>query len=209
LLQRLGAAGGVVFLGLMVWSMALYSGPTASPDASDAVVLAELASVGEDAQWSTMVAMFSLPFLIAFGGAVRDRFRRMGVLEWVGSVFLSGTVFFAMSIMLIGGIGQMTASLGGVPGAEAVARVIVVFGWNSSILFIPAMLSIGGTAALATFAGGALPRWVGYGAVLVVVATIASWIGVFVLALWSAATSVFLVSEQHEPAAHIPESVVT
>lgn len=196
MVQRLGAASGLVAMGLVVWSFAMFSGVQASPEDSDAVIYTELTQAGDDAASATFVAMLAIPFLVAFGGFTADRFRRHGTPGWIGSVFVSGTVLWGASFMLIGGVGQMASTLEGVPGAEGIARHIVIYGWNSVYLFVPGILAIGASAVLATVEAGALPRSLGYSAVVVGVAAFMPWIGVLVLMLWVGVASVVLTFDK-------------
>lgn len=196
MIHRLGAVSGLIAVVLLVWSSAVFSGSQSSPEDADVVVLAELIEAGENADSATVIAMFAVPFLVAFGGFVADRFRRYGLAGWIGWTFAAGMVMLGVAGMIIGAVGQMTSTLGGIPGAEGIARFVVVFIWNGTNLFIPAIFAIGGTAAIAALAGGALPKSVGYGAVLVVLSAPTPWIGAFVLVLWIAITSLVLASEQ-------------
>ncbi|MEX1004083.1 MAG: hypothetical protein WD990_05840 [Acidimicrobiia bacterium] len=196
MVERLGVASGLVAMVLLVWSSAMFSGVQASPEDSDAAIFAELIEVGDDAANATFVAMWAIPFLVAFGGVVADRFRRHGSPGWIGSVFVSGTVLLGVSFMLIGGVAQMASTLEGVPGAEGIARHIVIYGWNSAFFFVPGILAIGASAVLATVEANALPRPLGYSAVVVVVAAFTPWIGVFVLVLWIAVASVVLTFDK-------------
>lgn len=196
MVRRVGAVSGLIAVGLLVWSSAVFVGATSSPEDPDSVVLSELIESGVDADVSTQIAMFAIPFLVVFGGFVADRFRRHGLAGWVGSTFLTGTVLLGVAFMLIGGVGQMASTLGGIPGDVGIARFVVVFGWNSTTLFTPAILATGAMAVIATVEAGALPRAVGYGAGLVAVSSLAPWIGIFLLMLWVAAASLMLTIEK-------------
>lgn len=196
MVQRLGAASGLVAMVLLVWSSAMFSGVQANPEDSDAAIFAELVEAGDDAASATFVTMLAIPFLVAFGGFVADRFRRHGTPGWIGSVFVSGTVLLGASFMLIGGVGQMASTLEGVPGAEGIARHIVIYGWNSVYLFVPGILAIGASAVLATVDSGALSRPLGYSAVVVGAAAFMPWIGILVLVLWIAVASVVLTFDK-------------
>ncbi len=193
--QRVGALCGLAFVGLLVWSFSIHAGFEASPENSDLVIMAEMSDVGDDAGTATVIAMFSIPFLLAFGGFVRDRFARSGVPGWLGAVFLSGSVLLAVALMLIMAMGQMASTVGGIAGGEAIARLVIVYGWNSSTLFVPALFAIGASALFATIEAGALPRPVGYGAALVAVSALAPWVGFLVLLAWIAVTSLVLARE--------------
>ena len=192
MVRRVGAACGVAAAVLMVWSMAIFSGPQAYPEDSDAAIVAELVEVGDDATNATFVAMLAIPFLVAFGGYVADRFRAHGSPAWIGTVFVSGTVLLGAAFMQIGGVGQMASTLDGVPGAAAIARHIVIYAWNSTYLFVPGIFAIGVSAVLATADSSALPRWLGYSALVVVLGAFMPWIGLLVLLLWIAVAGVAL-----------------
>lgn len=207
MLQRVGALSGLIAIGLLGWSSALFSGSHSSPEDPDAAVIAELIESGSDAGLSTRIAMFAVPFLAAFGGFVADRFRRHGLPGWVGSTFLTGSILLGVSAMLIGGVGLMASMVGEIPGAAGVARLVVVFGWNSTLLFIPAILAMGTMAVIATIEASALPRVIGYSGVIVAVSALAPWVGVVVLAAWLAVTSLVLTLE--EPAVDTVERRTT
>lgn len=192
MVRRFGAASGLVAVVLLFVSSGAFAGPQSSPEDPDSVVLGELMEAGADASGSTQIAMLAVPFLVAFGGFVADRFRRHGVAGWVGSTFLAGSVLLGVAMMLIGGVGQMASTLGDGPGAEGIARFIVVFSWSSTTLFTPAILAMGGMAVIATFSAGALPKALGYGAAVVALSSLTPWIGILVLVLWIAVASVVL-----------------
>lgn len=192
MLQRFGAVSGLIAVVLLVLSMATFSGSQLSPDDPDSLLRAELIESGADADGATQLAMFAVPFLVIFGGFVADRFHRHGLPGWIGSTFLLGAVLLGVAMMLIGGVGQMASTLGGIPGSEGIARFIVVFGWNSTNLFTPAILAIGAMGAIATFEADALPKALGYTAGIVALSSLTPWIGVLVLGLWIAATSLVL-----------------
>lgn len=99
-------------------------------------------------------------------------------------------------VLLVWSQGVLTSILGDIPGAEGIARFIVVFGWNGTNLFIPAIFAVGGTAVVASLSADALPKPVGCGAILVVLSSPMPWIGVFVLMLWIAITSLVLTAER-------------
>lgn len=193
MLKRLGAVSGLVGGGLLIFSAVMFSGSESYPEDPDAEVLGQLQAVGGDAATSVWLAMVAIPFMIAFGGFVADRFRRSGAASWLAASFFGGAVMLGVSFMIIGAVGQMASTLGGVPGAEGIARFIVVFGWNSTVLFLPAILAMGASAVIATWQADALPRTLGYGAVLVTISGLAHWIGMFILVVWIIIASVVLV----------------
>lgn len=196
MIHRLGAISGLIAVVLLVWSQGVFPGSQSWPEDPDSVVLTELVEAGENSDSATVIAMFAVPFLVAFGGFVADRFQRRGLAGWVGWTFATGMVLFGVAGMFFGSVGQMTSTLGGIPGAEGIARFVVVFGWNGTNLFIPAILAIGGSAVIASLSADALPKPVGYGAVLVTLSAWMPWIGVFVLMLWIAITSLVLTAER-------------
>lgn len=207
MLQRVGAVSGLIAIGLLVWSVAVFPGSQSWPEDPDSAVLAELIESGSDAALSTQIAMFAVPFLVAFGGFVADRFRRHGLPGWVGSTFLTGSILLGFSVMLIDGVGQMASLLGGIPGAAGIGRFIVVFGWNSTLLFIPAILAMATMAVIATIEASALPRALGYSALIVAVSALAPWVGILVLVAWIAVASLVLTLE--EPAVSAGERSTT
>lgn len=196
MIHRLGAVSGLIGVALLVWSFGMFSGSQSWPEDPDSVVLTELIEAGRDSDGAMMVAMFGVPFLVAFGGFAADRFRRHGLAGWIGWTFASGMVLFGVVWMIVGSVGQMSSILGDIPGAEGIARFIVVFGWSSTSLFIPAIFAIGGTAVIASFAADALPKPVGYGAGVVMLSALAPWIGGFVLLLWIVITSLVLTVDR-------------
>ncbi|MEX2280551.1 MAG: hypothetical protein WEA76_10755 [Acidimicrobiia bacterium] len=202
MLQRFGAVSGLIAIGLLVWSFSVFSGPTSWPEDPDSVVLRDLIEAGSDADGAAVFAMFAIPFLVVFGGYVADRFRRHGLPSWVGSTFLLGTVLLGVAMMLIGGVGQMASTLQGIPGAESIARFIVVFSWSSTTLFTPAIFAVGAMAVIATMEAGALPKTLGYSAGVVALSSLTPWVGVLVLGLWIAIASLVLTIEKPAMAEH-------
>lgn len=196
MIHRLGAVSGLIAVVLLVWSNGVFPELQSSPQDADAVVIAEVTEVGAGSDGGMFLAMLAVPFLVAFGAFVADRFRRHAAEGWIGSTFLAGVVLLGVSFMILGGVAQMSSTLGGIPGAESIARFVVVFGWNGSNLFVPAILAIGGTAAIGAFSSDALPSWVGFGAVVVTLSALMPWIGILVLMLWIGITSLVLTVER-------------
>ena len=206
MIHRLGAVSGLIGIALVVWSFAVFDGSQSWPEDPDSVVLTELIEAGRDSDAAMVFAMFGVPFLVAFGGFVADRFRKRGLAGWIGWTFASGMVLFGVVLMVVGSVGQMSSTLGDIPGAEGIARFIVVFGWSSSTLFTPAIFAVGGTAVIASLAADALPKPVGYGAVVVTLSALAPWVGVLALMLWIAITSVVLTAERNERSAQLVDA---
>ena len=63
-------------------------------------------------------------------------------------------------------------------------------------LFGPPVIAVAGAAAVLSIGLGALPKWVGWFALVVALTGLMPWIGFIALALWSAIVSVTLLVQQ-------------
>ena len=134
---------------------------------------------------AVFVSMLAIPLLIVFAAEMRGR-----LAGWTADAFMAGAVLIGVAAVVTGGVAQMAASIEGVPEEAVLARLIVVYDWNTATLFIPGILAMGASAAIGGAGDGGLPRWLVVGATIVAVSSLAPWIGVPILVMWVLAASV-------------------
>ena len=137
------------------------------------------------------MSLLSLPLLVVFAAGVRPR-----LAAPAGDTFLAGAVLMAVAVVVTAGVAQMATSIDGLAEEVVLARLIVVFDWNSAVLFTPGILAMGASAAIGGRGPRGLPGWLAASAAVVALGAIAPWIGAPLLLLWVLVTSVVLVTER-------------
>ena len=183
-----GPLSGILFVAAVVAGGGISSRFDAEPSDSASRVLAEFRENADDIQTAALLTMFGIGFLLVFLGHLRTNFRNGGS-GWAADGFLAGGVALASAwIVLVGA--QLAGGLAGESGHTEVAQGAIDFFWNSAFLFIPGLLAVGITAAVASFTTRALPIWLGVFAVVVTLGALVPWIGIFVFILWVLAASI-------------------
>jgi hypothetical protein len=192
---------GVAFA-VLLFVGANVSGNTPNSDASPQKVVAYYESHRGGQHASTFLIVYSLVFGLFFAAALRSYLRGRSTEAGLIGLGVSGMTVLAVSGATLAGISFAATDVPGKisPTAEQALNVLqndVFFG-----LLIGAGLFLIGNG-LAIVKSVALPRWLGWAAVLfgVVALTPIGWISlVFALPIWSVIVGVLMVIRQSAPA---------
>ena len=198
--NRLGAASGLVAVIVMV----IGAGTTGSldgdvePSDSAATIAQELADHSDIGPVITLIGLLLLLWFIAY----LRRHLAMTADSWLTDVFFGGGLIY---VAMIAGSIALELAISAVPdsGSDAqIAKTLFILQWDYAWLFGPPVIAVAGAAAAMSIRFGALPKWLGWLAVLVAFTGLMPWIGVLALLVWSAIVSVsLLVQQARSPAA--------
>lgn len=192
-LERLAPLTGIVFVVLIVISFIVGGEPPDSDDSTEEVVRFWTENDGEQVA-SAAIAGWAAVFLVWFGGSVRAALRRAeGEPARLSAIAFGGFLVLALGILAFSGF-QFAAgeTAGDVP--DEVTQTLSVL---NSDFFIP--LAAGNVIALlatgiATVRYGALPRWLGWVAIVlgIVSLTPVGFFAFIAAGLWVLIVSVLL-----------------
>jgi hypothetical protein len=198
-LSRLTPLTGVVFAVLAAAAFATAAGAP-STTASGGRVIAFYEAHGSSAQASDYLWMLAFAFLLLFAGSLRSFLRRAPAAEALSSLVLAGAAVLAAGAGVYFGFDYTLATTSG-HLAPAAAQALNVLALK---LFLP--VSAGGfvfgiASGLAILRGAQLPKWLGWLAILIGLATVtpAGLAGIVALIFWTAIVSVLVWrrSESH------------
>jgi hypothetical protein len=119
---------------------------------------------------------------------------------------LAGGVLLVTLLVIESGFVYAGSELAAYRGDEQVAKVLFIWGWNSASLVAPGMAAILLGSAVAGFKYGAIPRWLAWlGVVLLVLLVVASLVlsapglGAGVGSIWTVLASVALAFGRGTP----------
>jgi hypothetical protein len=190
---RLAALTGVLAVVLLVVAVVI-GGETPDSDASLQEIRSFYTENDSDQIWAGALSAFGAFFFLCFATVLRKALRRLE-LDAAGASALSfaGAIIFTTGLLIFSGI---SFSLGDVPEKLAPATLQALHLLNSDLFFpaaVGAMAFLIGTG-IAVVKTGALPRWLGWVAIVagVLAATPLFFISIFALALWILVASVLL-----------------
>ena len=199
--RRLGPICGVVFFVLIVASL-IWNGDSPMGDDSSAKIVSYWRDHHDRQLWSIAPAMVSLVFLAGFVAALRDRIRAAetkGSL-WSNAVLIGGAAAIAAILAAAWATVATAVAADNDRGAE-VLLALNALNADSAFVFIPPFGIIALAVAGATLSLGALPRWLGWAAlvlgVVMFVPPPAGFIAFALMGLWIVAVSA--VMQRPEP----------
>ncbi len=191
-LDRLAPLTGVVFAVLAVAAFGTASGAPSATD-SGARVIAFYEAHGSSAKTSDYLWMFALAFFLLFAGSLRGYLRRTPSAAALSSVVLAGAAVLTAGGCVYFGFDYALAT---VPShlAPAAAQALNVLALK---LFLPVSagaLVFGIASGLAILRGAQLPRWLGWSAIVIGIATAtpAGLIGLVAFIFWTAIASILI-----------------
>jgi hypothetical protein len=210
--SKLAPLTGIVFAVLAV--VAIFTGgETPNTDASPAKVIAYYTTHASKVETTAILIALAFLALVLFGGALRSYLRRTPAVEGLSSLVLAGAVLMAVGVFSTAGIEYSLAHELKHFGPQ-VAQTLNVL---SNGLFLPILggaFVFGVGAGIAILRGAALPKWLGWVAIVLGIVTLFPPIGFFALfgfVLWTVIVSVLMYRRTGAPAdtgAPVPQPAV-
>jgi hypothetical protein len=190
--NRYAPLTGIAFVVITIVAFATGGGETPNANASPAKVILYYAKHRSEIETSSVLIVFGFLFAVLWAGALRSYLRRTPGAEGLASLVLAGGVLMAVGAVTLAGIEYGLAHqlyhLG--------PQVAQTLNFLANELFLPLLVGgflFGVCAGLAILRGAALPRWLGWVAIVIGVAAVIPPVSFFALLgflLWSLVTSI-------------------
>ena len=188
-----GALSGIVFVALLVVSMAIAGDSEVEPHDPSPEIARVLADQSDQVGLASMIVLVGLVFFFGFLAYFRSRLQQAeGQGGWLTSVAYGGGLVTVAMVLLLVSMQLATTSVSAGSDTQ-VAKVFVVYEWNFIWVFAPPMIAFTLGASLAIVRYGVLPRWTAWLGFLVTLSLLMPWIGVIAVAGWIAMVSVVLL----------------
>ena len=198
LLERAAALSGIVAVGLLIAYISVTT-PDAEWDDPSSVIATELAANRDTAKLAGYLGLAAAFALLWFIGYVHGHLRRAeGEGGWLATVALAGGVT-AVALLLVDVSFTLAESvLSSYEADTQVAKTYLIYHSESGSLLVPGLGALVAASTLSGLRSGALPRWLTWLGVAIVLlmapaAALTSGLGVVLAALWISVTSVALV----------------
>jgi hypothetical protein len=198
---------GVIFA-VLLFVGAMVGGNTPDSDATAQHTVSYFMSHRGSQQASVFLIVYSVVFGLFFGAAVRSYLRARLGGDGLSMLGFAGMIILATSACVITGIDFAATDVPGKisPAAEQALNVLQNDVFFGMLVGAGVFLLVNGFA-IATNAAAAIPRWLGWVAVLlgVIALTPLGWISlIFALPLWSLIVGVLMFLRQRAPAPAAP-----
>jgi hypothetical protein len=199
---RLAPLTGVLFAVLTVAAIVANSGESPEASASGVKVLAYYTKHRSGVQTSAI--LFALAFLVVvlFGGALRSYLRRTPAAEGLGALVLAGAVLMAAGALPGSGVEYGLAHNIHSLGLQE-ARTLNLISDELFLGILAGGFIFGVCAGLAILRGAALPRWLGWAAIVIGIVTIvppASMFALLAFIVWTVVVSILMYRRAGVPA---------
>jgi hypothetical protein len=199
---RLAPLTGVLFGIIVVVAIVTGGGETPDANARPARVIAYYGT--HRAEVETSAILFALAFLVLllFAGVLRSYLRRTPAAEGLGSLTLAGAVLMAAGALIGTGVEYGLAHQLSHLGPE----VAQTLNFLDNELFLPVLAGafvFGISSGLAILRGAALPKWLGWVAVVLGVIALIPPTGFFALlgfVIWTVIASILMYRRTGSPA---------
>jgi hypothetical protein len=204
-LSRFAPLTGVLFAVIVIVAVFTSNGESPKADARPAKVISYYTSHGSEVETSAILFALAFVVVVLFGASLRSYMRRSVASEGAAAIVLAGAVLMAAGALTGSGVEYGLAhNLTRLEPSAAQALNVL-----QNEMFLPV---IGGAflfglgSGLAILRGAALPRWLGWVAIVIGVAALvppASFPALLAFVIWSVVVSI-LMYLRTGPAASVP-----
>lgn len=189
------ALSGAVFVVAFIFAVGA-GGPPSSVDpgnASDTIAQALLTS-RTNLVTGNYILLLSALVLIVFTGYLHHIEVPEEGDEWPLTIALGGGLVTAGVLVVVALIGISQGQLEDYGSDTAVARTLLILGWNGMWMVAPGLTALIGATTLISFSYETLPRTIGFIGTIVTIILVTPWWGLGIVGalIWIAATSVTL-----------------
>ncbi len=200
---RLAPLTGVLFGVIVVVAAFTNNSETPEASASAAKVVSYYASHRSEIETSGILFAIAFLVVVLFAGALRSYLRRTAAAEGLGALVLAGAI-----LMAAGAISATGLEYGLAHNLHDLSpETAKTLNFISSELFLPVLAGgfiFGVCSGLAILRGAALPKWLGYAAIVIGIATLvppASFPALLAFVLWSIVVAILMYMRMGETVA--------
>lgn len=200
--SRLAPLTGVLFAVLAV--AAVFANSSESPEASGSALKVVAYYTKHRSEVQTSSILFALAFLVIvlFAGALRSYLRRTPGAEGLGALVLAGGVLMAAGALTGSGLEYGLAHNIHSLGLEE-ARTLNFVSDELFLALLAGGFVFGVCAGIAILRGAALPKWLGWAAIVIGIVTIvppASMVALLAFLVWTIVVSILMYMRLGAPA---------
>jgi hypothetical protein len=200
--SRLAPLTGVLFGIIVVVAIVTGGGETPDANARPARVIAYYGTHRSEVETSAILFALAFLVLLLFAGVLRSYLRRTPAAEGLGSLALAGAVLMAVGALIGTGVEYGLAHQLHHLGPE----VAQTLNFLDNELFLPVLAGafvFGISSGLAILRGAALPKWLGWVAIVLGVVALIPPTGFFALlgfVIWTVIASILMYRRTGSPA---------
>ncbi|MGA8363210.1 MAG: hypothetical protein WB709_01675 [Solirubrobacteraceae bacterium] len=200
--SRLAPLTGVLFGIIVVVAIVTGGGETPDANARPARVIAYYGTHRSEVEMSAILFALAFLVLLLFAGVLRSYLRRTPAAEGLGSLALAGAVLMAAGALIGTGVEYGLAHQLHHLGPE----VAQTLNFLDNELFLPVLAGafvFGISSGLAILRGAALPKWLGWVAIVLGVVALIPPTGFFALlgfVIWTVIASILMYRRTGSPA---------
>ncbi len=200
--SKLAPLTGVLFGIIVVVAIVTGGGETPDANARPARVIAYYGTHRSEVETSAILFALAFLVLLLFAGALRSYLRRTPAAEGLGSLALAGAVLMAAGALIDTGVEYGLAHQLHHLGPE----VAQTLNFLDNELFLPVLAGafvFGISSGLAILRGAALPKWLGWVAVVLGILALIPPTGFFALlgfVIWTIVASILMYRRTGSPA---------
>ncbi len=201
-LGRLAPLTGVLFALLAVGAIVANGEESPKARAGPVKVLAYYTKHRSEVQTSAILFALAFLVLVLFAGALRSYLRRTAAAEGLGSLVLAGAVLMAAGALIGSGVEYGLAHNIHSLGLEE-ARTLNFLSDELFLAVLAGGFVFGACAGIAILRGAALPKWLGWVAIVIGIATLippSSFPALFAFLVWSIVVAILMYMRTGVPA---------
>jgi hypothetical protein len=191
--SRLAPLTAIPFGVLVVIAILISNTTTPDSKASGATVISYYQAHGSDSKTAEFLFIFAFIFFLFFAGSLRAHLRRTPAAEALSALVLAGATLLVVGIGIFSGL---DLALSDQPSrlTPAAAQALNLLNNDMFLLVLAGGCVFGLSAGLAILRGAALPKWLGWLAIVIgiVSATPASFFAFLAAMVWSLIVGILL-----------------
>ncbi len=201
--SRLAPLTGVLFAVIVVVAVVTGGEETPKPSASAAKVVAYYTKHRSEIETGSIALALAFLVLVLFAGALRSYLRRTAAADGLGALVLAGSILMAGGALAATGIEYGLAH----NLHDFTPEAAKTLNFISTELFLPVLAGafiFAVCAGLAILRGAALPKWMGWVAIVIGIAALippASFPALLAFLLWTLIASILMYQRSGAPAA--------
>jgi hypothetical protein len=203
--ERLAPLSGLIFVAIIIGVFAI-GGSTPDGDASAQKATTFYVKHHDKQAVLAFILATALPFIVFFASGLRNDLRRAGGTGQLANAAFGGGVLVAVGVGILATVHLALASAGAHARTIGAIPALNVLDGNDFLPAIAGLLTLMFASGLAVVRHGALPKWLGWAAIVlaIVMLTPAAFPAMLLSLLWIAIASIMLTVARGRMPSAIP-----
>ncbi len=196
--ERIGALSGIAFAVLVIigFAVGIRQANDVVPSDVSGVIALNFGQTQDEIRLGAMIILAGIFFLFWFLALLHHRLREAeGGAGWLANVAYSGGLLTGAMLLVFASFGMAASVMKDYQGDWQVAKTLLTLSWDHLAVLVPALAAMVGGTAVVSIRSGALPAWLGWLSVLLVIAPVVVDPGLMaiVFLIWVIVVSVVLL----------------